>query len=105
MEYEAMGIAIDIEKNVILKDIWNSGRAAGKAEGRAEGEAKGEAKGRAAGKAEGRAQALISLLRAKFNRVPRWAQERIAKATPERLELWTRRTLTAETIEGVIGKR
>ena len=97
MEYEAMGIAIDIEKNVILKDIWAKGRAEGKAEGKAEGRAEGEAKGRA--------EALIGLLRAKFSRVPRWAQERIAKAAPERLDLWTRKTLTAETIEGVIGKR
>jgi predicted transposase YdaD len=89
MEYEAMGIPIDIDDNVILKDIWNSGVA----------------KGRAEGKAEGKANALMNLLRGKFNRVPKWAQERIAKATPERLDLWINKTLTAGTIEGVIGKR
>jgi predicted transposase YdaD len=97
MEYEAMGIEIDIDDNVILKDIWNSGVAKGKAEGIAKGKAEGEV--------AGRAKTLTLLLRAKFNRVPKWAQERISKATPERLDLWTRKTLTADTIEGVIGKR
>ena len=105
MEYEAMGIAIDIDKNVILKDIWAQGKAEGRVEGRVEGKAEGRAEGKAEGKAEGRAEALIELLQAKFVRVPKWAQERIAKATPERLASWTRKTLTADSIEDVVGKR
>jgi hypothetical protein len=73
--------AIDLNDNVILRDIWNSGVAKGKA------------------------QALMSLLQGKFNRVPRWAQERIAKAPPGRIERWAIKTLTAGTIEGVLGRR
>jgi predicted transposase YdaD len=108
MEYKAMGIAIDIEKNVILRDIWKAGEASGEAKGEARGIAKGEARGIAKGRAEGEARAketLIRLLRDKFHRVPKWALEQIAKASPERIEGWTRKTLTAGSIEGVIGRK
>jgi predicted transposase YdaD len=97
MELKAMAITIDIEKNAILKEILDKGRAEGRAEGRVEGRAEGEVKGRA--------NALVNVLRTRFDRVPRWAQERIAKATAERLDLWMRKAVTADNLEAVVGSR
>ncbi len=87
-----MGIAIDIEKNEFLKDIWTSGVKKGRAEGRAEG------------KEEGMARVVREQLETKFGRLPKWARERLARATPARLARWAKKILTAETLEGVLGR-
>jgi flagellar biosynthesis/type III secretory pathway protein FliH len=73
-EMKNMGVAIDVENNPLLAK-WHR-------------EAKD--KGRAKGRAEGMAALVNRQLSEKFERLPKWAQQRV---------------LTADSLEGVIGKR
>jgi hypothetical protein len=59
----------------------------------------------AEGRAEGKAELLREQLRVKFGSLPKWVQGRLSKATPAQVERWARRVLTADTIEGVFGRR
>ena len=72
---------------------------------RREDEAKGREEGREEGTHIGVQKTLRSQLKAKFSRVPVWAQERLTSATSAQLEVWCQKILVADTIEGVIGKR
>jgi predicted transposase YdaD len=101
MEFRAMGINVDIEQNVFLRDIWDRARA----EGLAEGKAAGRAEGRAEGKAEGMAIIVRELLEAKFGPLPQWAQDKLARATAIQAERWVRKLLKADTLEGVLGRK
>ena len=93
MEMKQMSEYVDIQKNVILRDIWRDGLT----KGRAEGEAKG--------KAEGALAILSSQLEEKFGPLPSWAAARLRKATPDQTRLWSRKVLTAATLESVVGRR
>ena len=85
MEMKQMGAYVDIQKNVILKDIWDDGRAEGKAEA---------------------ALAILSgQLEEKFGRLPAWASARLRKARPEQTIRWSRKILTAEKLEDVVSRR
>ncbi|MDX1982843.1 MAG: hypothetical protein SFV51_21415 [Bryobacteraceae bacterium] len=101
MEFRTMGISVEINENVFLKNIYDSAIAKGRAEGKAEG----KAEGRAEGKAEGMTAILRELLEAKFGPLPKWAADRLRKATPAQAERWARRVLTASTLEAAVGKR
>jgi predicted transposase YdaD len=89
MELKAMGISVDIDQNVFLKDIRDSAKAVGMAEGRVEG--------------------MVAIVReqmeTRFGPLPKWARERLAKASPAQAERWAKKVLTAATVEGVLGKR
>ncbi len=100
-----MGSALYIKDHEILREWYAEAVAKGEAEGRAKGEAEGRAKGEAEGRAEGMAALLTTQLRAKFGSVPRWAQDRLRRATPAQLKRWAAKLLTAEKIEGVLGHR
>jgi len=89
MEMKHMGVVIDIEKNVILRDIRDSAMA--------EGEARG--------KAEGMMLILRDVLESKFGALPKWAAQRLDKAAPAQVERWARKVLTASTLEGVLGRK
>ena len=93
MEMKQMGAYINIQENVLLRDIWNDGLA------------KGIVKGIVKGKAEGARSILSSLLEEKFGRLPSWATARLRKASPEQIQRWSRKVLTATTLEAVVGKR
>ncbi len=54
---------------------------------------------------EDRARMLRRQLKAKFNSVPKWANDRLAAATSEQIERWSTKILRAETLEGVLGKK
>lgn len=101
MEFKAMGISVEIERNVFLKNLRDSARAEGEAVGRAEGRAEGKAEGRA----EGKADLLLGLLQGKFGELPRWAADRVGKASPVQLERWAHKLLTASNLEGVLGRK
>ena len=90
-------ILIDIKDNEILRDVWE--------EVMAKGEAKGEAKGKAEGEAAGMVRILRGQLLIKFGRVPKWAEERLAKANTAQIERWAKKLMTAETLEGVVGRK
>jgi hypothetical protein len=90
MEMKNMGSAlIDVNKNEILRDFVEEARAEGHAEGLA----------------EGRAEVLREQLRTKFGRLPKWAEERISRGSAAQVQRWARKILTAETSEGVLGKK
>jgi hypothetical protein len=59
----------------------------------------------AEGRVEGRAELLHEQLETKFGRLPKWAEERVTKATLAQLERWGRKVITAGSLEGVLGKR
>jgi hypothetical protein len=85
-----MGSAlIDVNKNEILRDFVEEAKAEGHAEGLA----------------EGRAEVLREQLRTKFGRLPKWAEERISRGSAAQVQRWARKILTAETSEGVLGKK
>lgn len=122
MELSDMGsLNFDIRDNVILWEMYQKvliegkaeGKAIGKAEGKAEGkvegkaigEARGEAKGKALGETFGMAKMLSGQLETKFGKVPKWAQARLQTAKKVQLGRWSRKIITAETLEAVIGKR
>ena len=90
MEFKNMGISVEIDSNVFLKEIHDSAVAKGRAEGKAEG------------KAEGMVVLLRDLLDAKFGKLPKWADERLQKATAVEAERWAKKVLSADTLEGVI---
>ena len=85
MELKSMGITIDIDKHVFLREI------------------------RDAGKAEGKAEAMHSLvqrqLKSKFGELPKWAASRIETASTRDLESWADRLLNGDSLQAVIGKR
>jgi hypothetical protein len=98
MEMKNMGSAlIDVNKNEILRDFVE--------EAKAEGHAEGLAKGHAEGRVEGRAEVLREQLGTKFGRLPKWAEERISRGSAAQVQRWARKILTAETSEGVLGKK
>jgi len=52
-----------------------------------------------------RTQLLRDLFTAKFRTLPKWAEKKLESATPAQVQRWLRKILTAETIEGVLGKK
>ena len=59
-----------------------------------------EARGVARGIVRGKVETLTSLLRAKFgDEVEQRVHERLLAAEPEQIDTWTRRILTAETLD------
>jgi hypothetical protein len=72
---------------------------------RREGRKEGEARGVARGEAMGRRKTLLFLLGQRFGRVPAAAVARIDKASIADLDTWTRRLLTAESLDEVLGAK
>jgi hypothetical protein len=77
MELKTMGASIDISKNEILRDWIRDG------------------------------QVLIIrvVLETKFGKLPKWVDERLARAKLSEVERWAKKVITADTLEGVLGKR
>jgi hypothetical protein len=80
-----MGVLIDVTKNPVLMR-WRR-------------EALAE------GKALGMNMVLHDLLETKFGPVPKWAADRMAKASPAQVERWVKKVLTVSTLEAVLGKK
>jgi len=57
----------------------------------------------AEGRAEGRAELLLSLLAAKFRRVPPEVARGVRTASPEQIEVWAHRLLDAANIADVFA--
>ena len=84
---------IDIAKNVGLQGIIAKATAQKFAEGKTEG------------KAEGRVEMLRGLLHTRFGPLPKWAGQRLENASKNQIERWANKILTAQSLEGVIGKK
>ena len=85
LELKHMSVVIDIRKNPVLmrwsRELFEEG------------------------KAEGKAEMLQEQLQIKFGPVPKWAAHRLAHASPAQIERWTKKILTADSIEGVLGRK
>ena len=51
------------------------------------------------------ANMLRALLEKKFGKLPKWADERLGGATSVQIERWSKKILSAETVEGVLGRK
>ena len=92
-----MGVYIDIEKNVLLRNLRDNAFAQGRAEGRAKSEVEGET--------EEASVILRRLLELKFIPLPKWAENRIHEATPAQIAKWMEEILKVGSLEGILGKR
>ena len=54
---------------------------------------------------DARANMLRGMLVTKFGRLPKWVDERLEEATSAQIERWSKKILTADTIEAVLGKK
>jgi hypothetical protein len=79
------------------------GLAAGIAKGIAEGMAKGMAKGMAEGKAEGQGRVLLRLLEQRFGPVPGEVCDRVFHASPDDVDRWVDRVLSAPTLDALFA--
>jgi hypothetical protein len=52
-----------------------------------------------------RIQVLRDQLKGKFRTLPAWADERLEAATTVQVQRWLKKILTAETLEGVLGRK
>ena len=81
MELKAMGATTDFTKNEFVQEVVRDAVR------------------------DSQARMLRGLLTTKFGSVPKWAEERLAKATSAQVERWSKKILTAEGVEGVLGKK
>ena len=51
------------------------------------------------------ANMLRGQLETKFGSLPKWVVERLEAATSDQVERWSKKILTADTLEGVLGKK
>lgn len=79
--------------------LYNRSLAAGEAKAKAKWLAEGMAKGMA----KGMAHALLDLLGVRFGRLADQSRARIEVATVEQLGVWTKRVLTAKTLDEVFA--
>jgi hypothetical protein len=77
MELQNMGISVDIAKNEFLQEVRKRAKT----------------------------EMLLNLLDAKFGPLPQWATDRLDRGSPSQIERWAKKVLTANTLEGVLGKK
>jgi hypothetical protein len=77
MELKTMGATIDIAGNEILRDLVRDGQA----------------------------DIVRVQLGTKFGALPKWVDERLGRATSSDVERWAKKLLSADTLEGVLGKK
>lgn len=99
MEMKAMSPYIDIEENVILKDVYY----AGVEQGREQGLEQGLEQGREQGLEQGMAKILRRLVEERFGPLPDWANARIQGASPAEIERWASKVISAPTLEAALG--
>ena len=51
-----------------------------------------------------RVEMLGDQLKSKFRTLPKWASEKLDSATPVQVRRWSKKVLTAKTLEDVLGK-
>ncbi len=77
MELKAMSVTTDITKNEFVQDVVRDSLA----------------------------NMLRGQLETKFGRLPKWVDERLEAATSVQVERWSKKILTADSLEGVLGKK
>lgn len=66
---------------------------------------RGLQEGRQEGHEEGEKTMLRRQIVARFGTLPDWAEDRLAKSSPQQREEWSIRLLKAETLEAVLGSQ
>jgi hypothetical protein len=89
-------------KQEVTVDVLDELKREGREEGERKGLAEGERKGLAEGERRGRARMLVDQLTVRFGPVPAEAKARILAAESAELTRWSRRVLTASTLEAVL---
>ena len=77
MELKTMGFSTDFNKNIFVMEAIRNDRA----------------------------NLLRGMLETKFRKLPKWVDERLEEATSAQIERWSKKILTADTLEGVLGKK
>ncbi len=77
MELKTMGATINIAKNEILHDLVRDGQAS----------------------------VIRIMLEVKFGKLPKWVDERLSQAKLADVDRWARKFVTADSLEGVLGKK
>ena len=96
---------IDLDTSEFVKFVVARATASKVAESKAEGEATGEARGEARGESRARVKMLSTQLQTKFGHLPAWAEQRLKTARKAQMERWAKKILTAQTLEGTIGRK
>jgi len=81
-------VIIDVTKNPVLMRMYRDAQQIARQEAEQKVRAQAEAEGRAAGEAE----ILRKQLTTKFSPLPRWAADRVSKATLAQIERWARKS-------------
>lgn len=84
-----MGQVIDWKKNEILRNLYAEGVELGVEQGLEQGMSK----------------IVRTVLTATFGPLPKWAQERIARANAVQLELWAANAVGSKSLESVLGPK
>lgn len=95
MEMKAMGVHVDIEQNVVLKEIYDTGFEKGSLQGRELGLQQGR---------QNMAKLLCRLVEQRFGPLPEWASARILGASNAEIEQWASQVLSAPTLEAALGR-
>lgn len=77
IEFKAMGYSTDFLKNEFVQDAIRDASA----------------------------NMLRGMLETKFGKLPKWVDERLDAATSVRVQRWSKKIITAATLEGVLGKK
>ena len=88
---------IDLKKNELIRAWFEHEESLEKA--------KAEAKGRAEGEVAGMLRVLRQQLNTKFGKLPKWADDRIEGSRTSQIDRWSKKLLTADTVEGVLGRK
>ena len=87
------------KERTMIKTIFEEREDIGRAEGIAIGKAVGKAEGKVEGKAEGKAEGILTVLRTRFNRIPKDVEKAVLQMTdPIALDSWTAYATTCQTM-------
>ena len=107
------GIETKVEEEIRKVPVLNSlldhkvlGREfkKGREQGRNEGLEQGLEQGLERGRIEGEAKLLRRILEYRFKRLPKWATDKLATATPAQIEEWGKRLLEEESLAAIFGR-
>jgi predicted transposase/invertase (TIGR01784 family) len=99
---EAFKAATNLEEiAIMLEECVDSWVTQWRNDGIFQGRQEGIEKGRQEGRQEGEALVLKKQLRKRFGVLPTWAEDRLAKASADKLEFWAEAVLDAKTLEEV----
>ncbi len=116
-EMKRMGVVIDATKNPVLmrylreaadqarEQGLEQGLEKGLEKGLEQGLERGLERGLEQGALAGKAAVIEGLLSQRFGALPKWARDRLHRGTSAQMDRWSRKLLTASSLEQVVGRR